>query len=269
MLAPSFDGSGDAYARLAKATGMLPYDLKSRIKPSMWSVVRALGDEAQANQLAERLEQAGLPVFVVPREIAFDTSRRIVTIRSLELHADQIILHLREREMAVPLGALACIVRGEVHLGHVPGRSVTPSSASFRAVIPSTSEVQVFRESLPSSNFESFAAADLHFATVLWVARLDARSFDFSALGLASESPASDLDQLVDILAARANVRVDRNVRASSVVSILMQGGHARSSAPGPQPPRAKEAPTDERFDPYSRVVGEAERRLAQARKGA
>ena len=269
MLAPSFDGSSDAYARLARATGMLPYDLKARVKPGVWGVVRALADPAQAKQLSERLEHEGLPVFVVPREVAFDPQRRIVTIRSLELHADRIVLHLREREMTVPLGALSCIVRGEVHTGHVPGRSVSPSSASFRAVVPTAADIQVFRESVSASNFEAFSAADLHFATVLWVARLDARSFDFSTLGLASESPASDLDQLVDTLSARAGVRVDRGVRASSVVSVLTQSANSRASTGLSQAPRAKESPSDERFDPYSRVIGEAERRWAQARKVA
>ena len=267
MLAPSFDGSSDAYARLARATGMLAYDLKARVKPGVWSVVRALADVAEARSLSDRLQQETLPALIVPRELAFDPSRRIVVIRSLDLHADRIVLHLREREMEVPLGALSCIVRGEVHLGHVPARSLTPSSSSFRAVLPSTSDIQVFRESVSASNFEAYAAADLHFRTVLWVARLDARSFDFSTLGLASESPASDLDELVDTLALRAKVRVDRGVRASSVVSVLMQGPGSRAGSVHTQAPRSKEAPSDERFDPYSRVIGEAERRLAQSLK--
>ena len=267
MLAPSFDGSGDAYGRLARATGMVPYDLRSRVKPGVWSVVRSLADAEQAHGLAERLRNEGLPVFVVSREVASDSNRRIVTIRALELRSDQIVLHLREREMEVPFGALTCIVRGEVHLGHVPARSVTPSSSTFRAVAPSTSDIQMFRESYSASNFEAFAAADLHFATVLWVARLDARSFDFATLGMASESPASDLDQLVDTIAQRASVRVDRGVRASSVVSVLTQGASSRAGAPHSQAPRSKESPSDERFDPYSRVVGEAERLLAQSRK--
>ena len=133
MLAPSFDGSGDSYARLAKATGMVVYDLRSRIKPGVWGVVRALADEEQANELWRRLYESGFPAFVVPREVAHDPTRRIVTIRGLELRADQIALHLREREMAVPFGALSCIVRGEVHFGQIPARSITPSSSTFRA----------------------------------------------------------------------------------------------------------------------------------------
>ena len=268
MLAPTFDGSHDAYARLVRATGMLAYDLKSRLKPGVWGVVRALADEAQAQALAQRLLAEGLPALVVPPEVAHDPNRRIVTIRALELGAEQIVLHLREREMAIPFGALTCIVRGEVHTGQVPSRTFTPSSSTFRAVVPTASDVAVFREAPSPSNFNAYAAADLHFATVLWVARLDARSFDFSPLGLASESPASDLDQLVDVLSERSGVRVDRGVRASSVVSTL-QGGSFRSGGAPSQAPRSKESPPDERFDPYSRLIGEAERLLAQARKVA
>jgi hypothetical protein len=268
MLAPSFDGSNDAYARLVKATGMLAYDLKSRLKPGVWGLVRALADETQAQALTKRLLAEGLPALVVSPEVAHDPNRRIVTIRALELGAEQVVLHLREREMAIPFGALTCIVRGEVHTGQVPSRSFTPSSSTFRAVAPITGDVQVFRESVSASNFNAYAAADLHFATVLWVARLDARSFDFSTLGLASESRASDLDQLVDVLSERSGVRVDRGVRTSSVVSAL-QGGSFRTSAVSSSAPRSKDSPSDERFDPYSRVIGEAERLLAQSRKVA
>jgi hypothetical protein len=264
MLAPSFDGSNEAYVRLAKATGLVAYDLRSRIKPGVWGVVKALADEVQAGELADRLRADGFPVFVVPREVAHDPNRRIVTIRALEVRADQLVLHLREREMEIPFGALACIVRGEVHLGQVPARSVTPSSSTFRAVVPSTSDVQMFRESLSASNFEAFAAADLHFATVLWAARIDARSFDFSALGTTSESPASDLDALVLELSLRSGVRVDRGMRSSSVVSVLMQSpGRVSSQAPR----SSREGPSDERFDPYSRLIAEAERKLAVSRK--
>lgn len=247
---------------------MLAYDLKSRLKAGVWGVVRTLADQEQAQELVERLTAEGLAALIVPHEVAHDPNRRIVTIRALELRSDHVILHLREREMPIPFGALTCFVRGEVHVGQVPTRTATPSSATFRAVTPSPGDVPVFRESVSSSNFDSFAAADLHFATVLWVARLDARNFDFSGLGLASESVASDLDQLVDVLAQRANIRVDRGVRSSSVVSAV-QGGSFRAASGPSHAPRSKDSPTDERFDPYSRVIGEAERLLAQARKVA
>lgn len=263
MLAPSFDGAPEAYARLAQATGMVAYDLKARVKPGVWGIVRALADEAQAVDLARRLRADGFPVFVVPREVAHDSNRRIVTIRALELREQEMILYLRERAMPIPFGALSCIVRGEVILGQAPARGMTPSSSTFRAVAPSPTDVQVFRESVSASNFEAFAAADLHFATVLWAARIDARSFDFAALGGRSESPAADLDRLVDTIAARAGVRVDRGVRASSVVSALAQAP-GRSLAP-----TSRESQSDERFDPYSRVIAEAERLVAQTNKTA
>ncbi len=268
MLAPTFDGSPEAYARLAQTTGMVAYDLRARLKPGVWGIVRALADEAQAVDLARRLRADGFPVFVVPREVAHDANRRIVTIRALELGEQEMVLHLRERAMPIPFGALSCIVRGEVILGQAPARGMTPSSSTFRAVAPSTNELQVFRESVSASNFEAFAAADLHFATVLWVARIDARSFEFSAFGARSESPAADLDRLVDAIAARTGVRVDRGVRSSSVVSALAQTP-GRSLAPNSAAPRSRESQGDERFDPYSRVIGEAERLFAQTSKTA
>lgn len=265
ILGPSFDGTAESYAKLARATGMVAYDLKARLKPGVWGVVRTLADDAQATELGRRLRADGFPAFVMPREVAHDPNRRLVTIRGLELRDTELVLQLRERQMPIPFGALTCIVRGEVHLGQVPGRSATPSSATFRAVVPSTADVQMFRESLSASNFEAFAAADLHFATVLWAARIDARSFDFSVLDERTDSPASDLDRLVDLLAQRAKIRVDRGVRSSSVVSVLMQAAGQRSLTPTGQ---ARE-PSDERFDPYSRVIGEAERLLAQSPKMA
>lgn len=266
MLAPTFDGSPDGYARLARATGMMAYDLKARVKPGVWSVVRALADEVTAHELVDSLRAERLPVIALPREVGFDSERRIVTIRALELRDDELVLQLRERQMAIPFRALSCIVRGEVHLGHIPARSVTPSSSTFRAVVPSTSDIQMFRESQSSSAFQAYAAADLHFATVLWVARLDARSFE-SSLGRSGESPAADLDRLVDTLAERAGVRVDRDVRASSVVSTLMQGPSSRGNHSSAPSPRSRETVGDERFDPYSRVIAEAERIFAQSPK--
>jgi len=266
MLAPTFDGTAEAYARLAQATGMVAYDLKARVKPGVWGIVRSLADEAQALDLARRLRADGFPVFMVSRDVAHDPNRRIVTIRALELREQEMVLHLRERAMPIPFGALSCIRRGEVVLGQAPARGMTPSSSTFRAVVPSTTEVQVFRESVSATNFEAFAAADLHFATVLWVARIDARSFDFSVVGTRSESPAADLDRLVDTVATRARVRVDRGVRSSSVVSALAQSP-GRSLTPSVPAPRSRESQGDDRFDPYSRVIGEAERLLAQTGK--
>ncbi|HEY4160008.1 MAG TPA: hypothetical protein VGM29_17975 [Polyangiaceae bacterium] len=270
LLAPSFDGKAESFARLASVTGMVAYDLKSRIKSGSWGLVRALGDEAHALELATHLRQEGFPAFAVPSEVAHDSARRIIALRALELTDTDIVMHLRERSMPIPYAALTCVVRGEVQHGRSASRSspTASSSATFRAVVPSATEVQVFRESLPSGNFDAFAAADLHFATVLWIARLDARSTDFSAVVPPSGSAAADLDRLVDELGRRAGVRVDRAVRVSSVASFAQQGGAnsaPRSMPPQSVSPRSKEAATDERFDPYSRIIGEAERQLIEA----
>jgi hypothetical protein len=132
-------------------------------------------------------------------------------------------------------------------------------------VVPSTSEFQVFRESAPPTSFEAFAAADLHFHSVTWIARIDARSFDFESLGISAPSPVAALDQLVDRLGQLTGARVDRAARASSVASFTQQAvrGHTLSAIAGAHAHRSKEIAGDDRFDPYSRVIGEAERQLA------
>jgi hypothetical protein len=176
--------------------------------------------------------------------------------------------------MAIPLAALCCVVRGEAQVGK--GGMARPSagagatsSSTFRAVVPSANDLQVFRESMPPTSFEAFAAADLHFHSVTWIARIDARSFDFKSLGVVAASPAGALDMLVDQLGKMAGVRVDRAARASSITSFTQQaakgmtGGSVPPPAHAPHSQRAKEIAGDERFDPYSRVVGEAERLLA------
>jgi hypothetical protein len=235
-------------------------------------LVKALADEAEAVRLATALLAEGFPVVIVPREVATDPERPIVALRGLTIDEQGLTLKLRERAMTVPVAALSSIVRGEAQVGKAgAGRSAAAgtSSATFRAVVPDASELQVFRESMPPSSFEAFAAADLHFHSVTWIARIDARSFDFLALGIAAASPAGALDTLVDRLALLARVRVDRAARASSVSSFTQQAskGVAPHSLPpaAPMSQRAKEVAGDERFDPYSRVVGEAERLLAAA----
>jgi hypothetical protein len=265
LLGPSFAGGDAEYQRLSKATGMVAYDLRSRIKPGMWGLVKALADEVEAERLAGALRAEGFPIAVVAREVARDHQRPIVALRALEIAGQDLTLHLRDRSMSVPAAALCSVVRGEVQVGKgSAGRAsggTTTSSSTFRAVVPDASELQVFRESMPPGSFEAFAAADLHFHSVHWVARIDARSFDFKALAIGAASPAGALDTLADRLASLAQVRVDRAARASSITSFTQQG--ARSATPAPSLPmsqRAKEVAGDDRFDPYSRVVGEADR---------
>ncbi|HXK19104.1 MAG TPA: hypothetical protein VNG33_14930 [Polyangiaceae bacterium] len=272
LLGPSFAGGDADYQRLSKVTGMVGYDLRARLKPGMWGLVKALADETEAQRLASSLLAERFPVVVVPREVATDPERPIVALKALAIDDQQLTLQLRERAMQIPVAALCALVRGEAQVGKGTPRAAGSagggtSSSTFRAVVPSSNELQVFREGHSPASFEAFAAADLHFHSVTWIARIDARSFDFRALGIAASSPAGALDTLVDRLALLAKVRVDRAARASSIASFTQQA--AKGVAAGALPPlapmsqRGKEIAGDERFDPYSRVVGEAERILA------
>jgi hypothetical protein len=275
LMGPSFAGGDADYQRLSKVTGMVAYDLRARLKPGIWGLVKALADEVEAGRLAASLKADGFPVVVVAREVAADPERQIVALRSMRVEGQELTLDLRERTMQVPAAALCCIVRGEAQVGRGSSRSGgagATSSATFRAVVPDTSDLQVFRESMPPASFEAFAAADLHFHSVPWIARIDARSFDFRALGIAAASPAGALDTLVDRLALLGRVRVDRAARSSSISSFTQQAArgaplHPHPGAQGaPMSQRAREVSGDERLDPYSRVVGEAERLLAADR---
>jgi len=270
LLGPSFAGGDADYQRLSKVTGMVAYDLRARLKPGTWGLVKALADEAEAQRLGGALNAEGFPIVIVAREVATDPERPIVALKALSIEGQDLTLQLRERAMTVPVAALCSIVRGEAQVGKAStGRAAGSggtSSSTFRAVVPNTNDLQVFRESMPPTNFEAFAAADLHFHSVNWIARIDARSFDFRTLGIAAASPAGALDTLVDRLGLLAKVRVDRAARASSISSFTQQasrgvGPHPATTTPMSQ--RGKEIAGDERFDPYSRVVGEAERTLA------
>jgi hypothetical protein len=273
LLGPSFAGGDADYQRLSKVTGMVAYDLRARLKPGMWGLVKALADEGEALRLAAALQAEGFPIVVVPREVAGDADRPIVALKALLIEGQSLTLQLRERAMEVPVAALCCIVRGEAQVGKgslaraAGGGAGATSSSTFRAVVPNASDLQVFRESMLPTSFEAFATADLHFHSVTWLARIDARSFDFRSLGIAAASPAGALDTLVDRLGLLAKVRVDRAARASSITSFTQQA--SKGATPHSVPPsmpmsqRAKEIACDDRFDPYSRVVGEAERLLA------
>jgi hypothetical protein len=258
LLGPDFEGSNEAYQRLAQATGLVAYDLRARVRPGLWGVVKTLADESQAEALARALRSSGFRPILLERLIAHDPERRIVSVRDIELRETDFVLGLRDREMTVEYAALACIVRGEVLPGRTAqrGSATGPSSATFRAVAATAEPVSV-RDSSQSA-FETYQAADLHFLSVSWVARLDLHSLG----GSVNEASPRALDTLADEIAKRAHVRVDRNIRTSSVVAVAEQSAPMRTM--GSEPPGLREArreQADERFDPYSRLIGEAERR--------
>ena len=259
LLGPDFDGSDQGYQTLARATGLLPYDLRTRVKPGSFGLIKIFGSAQQAEELAARLVAAGFPVACVERQVVNDPDRRHVPVHQLELGPTSFHLKLKDREMDVPYGALTCIVEGEVQPGRVggtPAASVA-SSGALRAVTPGSGEMQVFREAQVMAPI-GYLAADLHFATVLWMARIDARVFDFGPKR--SGNVAVDLANLTNELAGRARVRVDRNVRVSSVASFAEQPAPMRGGSPVPPSLRGKTEAADARFDSYSRVIGEAER---------
>lgn len=260
LLGPPFSGSDDEYARLSAVTGLVAYDLKTKLKADAWGVVKVIGDPAQAVELRDALARSGFRVAMVDPAVGGDPARMFVPIRAVELGETELVLHLTERSMSIPYRAVLCIVRGEVQVGSF---KKTASSSGFRAVVPTRAEVEVFREKVSTAQVEAYAAADIHFATVEWAARIDARAFDFSVLG-SQAGAAEGLDRLVELLADRASVRVDRASRISSVASFAT-GGPARAATPMPgQGPGARRE-TPERFDAYSRLIGEAERQAARA----
>jgi hypothetical protein len=261
LLGPPFQGSDEEYTRLAQATGILAYELRTKIKPNAWGVVRALGDEQQALELAMALGRQGFRVSVVDPAVAADPERVFVPLRTLELQESTLVLHLSERSMPIPYAALVGIVRGEVQIGAAPHRQQTSSSSTFRAVVPSAAELEVFRESTGARELDAYAAVDLHFATVMWAARIDTRSFDFSAFG-AVNATAADLDRLAELVSERSGVRIDRASRVSSLASFTTAGPHRTTTPPPGQVALRRETP--ERFDAYSRLVAEAERKAAR-----
>jgi hypothetical protein len=258
LLGPSFEGTRDAYQLLAQATGLVAYDLHSRLRKGVWGVVKLLGDAREAEALARALREHGFTPVLIERSVLHDSERRPVPASSVRLGERELILELSDRELHVDYGALAVIVRGEVQPGRVAS-AINPSSGSLRAVVPGP---DTFLRDPQKLSFEGYQAADLHFREVPWIARLGLRGLDPGGL----EHGPRALDALVDEIAGRANVRVDRGARTSSVAAFVEQPAPLRSHIPTPA--SLREQP-DERFDPYSRVIGEAERQLRALSLGA
>jgi hypothetical protein len=258
LLAPSFEGTDQGYQALARATGLVPYDLRTRVKPGSWGLVKGFGDAGLAQELASRLLAEGFPVVLIDRQAASDPERRHVLVRGLELGDGHFTLKLKDRDMKIPYGALTCIVEGEVQ----PGRAVaattgSASSGALRAVAPDVAEMRAFRDAHASAQI-GHLAADLHFATVPWIGRLDARVFEFGPDRTGNLG--TDLAGVTNLLASRAGVRVDRAVRVSSLASFADQATPMRAASWPPASGKGKPEAADNRFDSYSRLVGEAER---------
>jgi len=263
LIGPSFEATAPAVQRLAQLTGLVSYDLKTKLRPGSWGVVKLLADVAKAKELTAQLQGEGFPAVLVEADVAFDQSRRIVAVDRIGLSADQLELELRGQSMPVPTQGLLTIVQGEA-IVRSERTAPAPSSGNFRAVVPTAQDIQAFRETQTTSSYDSFHVADLHFATVVWVARLDARRTDFTPLGIDSGSPLQKLEQAVAQVAAVSGVRVDRSVRSSSLASFATRPTPMRSISPAPGAPISprdlKPPPSDPHFDGYSRLVAEAER---------
>lgn len=261
LLGPEFTATEMQLAKLARATGLVAYDLRTRLRPGSWGVLKAVGDHRQAQALVTHLNATGVPAVAVDSTVGGDPARKIVYLRGLELQHNGMLLKLNERQMTVPYQALVVVVRGEVRVGRsLRSAQWATSAVAGRAVAwAGRAEPTPMGDGRDPAVTDVFAAADLHFATVSWVARIDARDLEFPAEFAAEANTAEKLDSLVDWLAAKANIRVDRQSRVSSVVS------HASSSQwaiPGTSDARALSLSSDEHFDAYSRIIAEAERKL-------
>ncbi len=241
LLGPTFDGTRDAYQRLARATGLVSYDLKARLRPGFWGVVKLLGDGREAEALAGSLRELGFAPVLIERAVLHDSERRAVAASSVRLEASELVLELPDRVVHVPYQSLAVIVRGEVQPGRI-ATAANPSSGSLRAVVPGA-EAAFVRDAQKLS-FEGYQAADLHFLEVPWIVRIGTRVLEHAGL----EHGPRALDALVDSIAERAGVRVDRGCPHLERRGFLSSNPR-RSRSMSPTPHTLREQ-TDERFDP-------------------
>jgi hypothetical protein len=251
LLGPNFEGTREAYQRLARATGLLPYDLQARLRKGVWGVVKLLGDRSEALALADTLRVVGFQPVLIERSVLHDVERRLVPASAVRFGPTGLVVELPDKALQVEYAALAVIVRGEVQPGRVAA-AAAPSSSSFRAAVPGP---DAFARDPQKLSFEGYQAADLHFLEAPWIARVGTRALDAAGL----EGGPRGLDSLADQIAERAGVRVDRGARMSSVAAFVEQPAPLRNYTPTSS--AVREQP-DERFDPYSRVIGEAERQL-------
>jgi hypothetical protein len=271
LLGPGYEGRDAEVNALIQETGLTSYDLRARLCPGSWGVIKAFADVAQASRLTRRLLRHGLPVCEVSSNVSQDANRPIVYLREIRFESDAVILRLSEREMAVPYGALLVVVRGDVHMGRLShntgnystGNSIRPSSAALSTMSLTTNASELGREPRGTIGQDVFCAADLHFITVSWIGRIDAREFVFPADASVELGLVERLDRFVDDLAAIAGLRVDRSFKTSSLAAHAI--GSSRTITPssnGPNSARRSPGQSDELFDGYSRLVAEAERQV-------
>lgn len=253
LLGPSFAGSPQGFAKLAELSGLVTYDLRSRIKPGWWGVIRALADKEQANDLVARLRREGFPVVSVELDCAWNPERRFVKVQALRLEPSELVLRVRDQEMVLPYAAVLTIVRGELGLeSRSLPRAKGSSSSAFRVVVVGA-DVGVSRDGAGRST-DSFQATDLHFHTARWIARIDPRTADLASVPGTVGTHARDLEVVTAEIASRTGLRVDQGFRMSSLSSYVMESHRSATPAPG-----SMADPHSDRFDRYSRLVGEAE----------
>jgi hypothetical protein len=263
---------------LCRLTGLVAYDLKTRLRPDSWGVVRALADPEDAQELARGLRQNGLKAVVLDPAIVWEPARRTVSVRSIEMGSETLLVNLREGTLRLPYRSLVTIVRGEPKIGETtlrPGGA--RASGSYLVPAAASGDVSGGHELSTGGGLDAVAVADLHFVDPLCVARLDIKTFDFSSVGFEDRN-IEILDGLVNRLAESAGVHVDRASRRSSLLSQVPIAPPARvtplplggsiegcraTATPRPADSSVKtprRPPADPRFDGYSRLVGEAER---------
>lgn len=272
LLGPRYSASDEELTLLAGETGLSAYDLKMRLRPGAWSVVRAVADSDQAVGMAERIRAAGLQCCALDSSVGLEPARQIVYLRGIDWEWSSVTLRLAEREMTVPIGALLTVVRGDVHLGRTHAGSTTArtSSSTLRAAPTATgmlsappTAADVVVDQRAASAREVFMAADLHFVTVPWLARIDSRDCIIRGQQPESSNLAERLDRYIDELAQLARIRVDRDLKISNLVAHCsgVQRHPTPSPSSGPSSSRRSGVQSDEYFDAYSRLIGEAERR--------
>jgi hypothetical protein len=272
LLSPEFSGSELEVAQLAHVTGLLPFDLRTRLRPGAWGVLRVLADFDQAQLLVAQLTALGFQSVAIDSAVGQDPARKIVYLRGLDVTDSGMTLRLSERQMFVSYGALLTMVRGEVHLGRSQRGSTlgglaghprsTPPLGSWTGSV--AGDGATMGDGRNPGVTDVFAAADLHFVTVPWIARIDARELVFPSIVPPQSNAAERLDMLVDWLANQSQVRVDRHLRISSLSSHTTGSRVVASTPQGSLAPsrRIGASTSDEHFDAYSRLVAEAERRL-------